>query len=426
MCIPNRLTPLISLVALAALFVPALPARAAGEAVITVDTTDDELINDGDCSLREAIRAANTNTAVDACPAGGVGTDTIILPAGFYQLSIPGANEDYAMTGDLDILGNLDIRGAGREFTLVDGGYINPSTYIDRVFHVTGAFTVEISRLTIQNGNAATGLLGGGGILNQGTLTLKDVSVQNNRAVNVGGGMDNYTGSVTVINSSFSGNTSTEDGGGIFNAGQLFLSSSTLNGNTATTGGGGGLDNRVSATLENATISGNTASGGGGSFNDGELFVLYSSFVANTATAALGDKGGNIENNAGSIRMKTSIVANSLAGPNCAGTGGIVSEGHNLENTNTCSFNSITDLHDVADVMLGPLADNGGPTQTHVLLQGSPAIDAGNDIDCPPKDQRGAYRPADGDGIGDAICDIGAYEYEGVFPKFVFAPTVAR
>ena len=80
--------------------------RAAHAAVVTVNTTDDELNSDGDCSLREAIIAANTDTAVDACPTGS-GADTINLPAGRYTLTVLGAGENAAATGDLDIAGIL-------------------------------------------------------------------------------------------------------------------------------------------------------------------------------------------------------------------------------------------------------------------------------------------------------------------------------
>lgn len=415
--------PLISLLVVAALVSPAVPARATSDAVINVNTLADELNTDGDCSLREAIQAANTNSAVDACPAGA-GDDKINLPDGMITLSRAGADEDNNVTGDLDIRGNLVIQGAGRDSTIIDGGYKNPSTYIDRVFHITGPYTVVISRLTIQHGFASTGLLGGGGILNQGTLTLQDVSMQDNRAVNVGGAIDNYLGTATLYNTFVNNNYSTKDGGGIFNNGQLLLNTSTISGNVAVNGGGG-LDNRGGATIQNVTISGNSASAGGGLFNDGEgLFVLYSSLVANTATALPGNKGGNIEI-AESIRMKTTIVANSLSGPNCAGSNTIVSEGFNLENTDTCNFIDATDVINV-DPMIDPLADNGGPTLTHALLLGSPAIDVADDIDCPEKDQRGAFRPADGDGDEVAICDIGAFEYEGVFPKFIFIPRATR
>ncbi len=426
MRIPFRTLPLISLVTLASLLGPAMPARAISESTITVNTTSDELNNDGDCSLREAIQAANTNSPVDACPMG-IGGDKIILPEGVYTLSRAGTDEDNNQIGDLDIRGNLVIQGAAQGLTIIDGGYIDPETYIDRVIHITGsyiAYVVEISHLTIQHGYASTGMLGGGAILNQGTLTLKSVTLKDNRAVNVGGAMDNYSGTASLDNSSISGNYSTKDGGGIFNDGQLSLDNSTVNENTAASGGGG-LDNRGSGTIRNVTISSNTASAGGGMFNDGELFILYSSLVANTATADPPSEGGNIEN-AGSIRIKTTIVANSLAGPNCAGDGAIISEGHNLENTNTCNFNDPTDFANVVDPLVGPLADNEGPTLTHALLTGSLAIDAGEDVDCPEKDQRGANRPADGDGDEVAICDIGAFEYKGIFPEFVFIPLAVR
>ena len=93
-------------------------------AAIVVTTTQDELNSDGDCSLREAITAANTDTAVDACPAGS-GADTITLPAGTYTLAIPGADEDGNATGDLDITSDLNVSGAGADTTVVDGNALD-------------------------------------------------------------------------------------------------------------------------------------------------------------------------------------------------------------------------------------------------------------------------------------------------------------
>jgi len=424
-----RTLPLISLVALAAFLAPATPGRASPESTITVTTTVDEYnvpTGNGTCSLREAVRAANTNVAVGGCPAGTAGLDRIVLPEGFYQLSranIPeNPDENDAITGDLDIRESLVIDGAGRELTIIDGGYIDPLTNIDRVFHVVAGASVEIKHVTIQKGDAKIGLLGGGGILNQGTLTLSLVTLKDNQAVNVGGALDNLA-TTTLIDTFISGNYSTKDGGGIFNNGQLYLYSSTISGNTAATlggGGGGGLDNRNSATLENVTISGNAAPAGGGVFNDGGLVVLNSTFLENTAADPSGNKGGNLEN-ADTVRIKNSIVANSLAGPNCAGSKPIVSEGNNLESADTCIFHDPSDLPPGTDPMVGPLEDNGGPTLTHALLAGSPAIDAGGALDCPARDQRGAFRPADGNGDDIEVCDIGTYEYEGMVPGLYLA-----
>ena len=124
---------------------------------IVVNTTDDELNTDGDCSLREVIQAANTDTAIDGCTAGS-GTDTINVPAGIYILSIPGTGEDANVTGDLDITSNLTINGAGVASTIVDGGSI------DRVIEIRPGATTQINGVTIRNGNNS-------GVFNQGTLT---------------------------------------------------------------------------------------------------------------------------------------------------------------------------------------------------------------------------------------------------------------
>ncbi len=417
---------LLGLLALAAVLIllAAGGTTPAYAATITVNTADDELNVDGDCSLREAIQAANSDAAVDACTAGS-GADTIDVPAGTYTLSIardqtPNDNED----GDLDITGDLTITGAGAATTIIDGAGL------DKLFHIdplpSAGITVEISGLTIQNGSSlvAGGIrnsgtltltsstvngnssvfLGGGGIVNGGTLTLINSTVSGNFSNDFGGGISNGFGaSATLTNSTVSGNTA-DEGGGILNSGTLTLTSSTVSGNTASGFGGGGISN-VSAgtlTLNNSTVNGNTASAfvGGGIVNSGTLTLNSSTVSGNTASAF----GGGIRHTGGSTSLKNTIVANSTAGGDCFGS--ITSAGHNLDSDGTCSFTATGDLQNT-DPMLGPLADNGGPTFTHALLAGSPAIDAGSP-DCPPPDtdQRGVARPQG------AACDIGAYEFE--------------
>ncbi len=151
--------------------------------IITVNTTDDELNADGDCSLREAIRAANTDSMVDACT-GGSGPDDIVFDAtvvpGTFALTISGIGEDAALTGDLDITDDLTVTGAGAASLSIDGN----ST--DRVLDISIAATVFISGVTIQNGIVLddggpfnpTGW--GGGIQNAGTLTLDSVDIREN------------------------------------------------------------------------------------------------------------------------------------------------------------------------------------------------------------------------------------------------------
>ena len=124
--------------------------------------------------------------------------------------------------------------------------------------------------------------------------------------------------------------------------------------------------------------------------------------------SATEDLGGGIFNFDGSVSIRNSIISNNLYGGNCSGL--ITSDGHNLEDTNTCGFTGPGDLINT-NPLLGPLQNNGGPTLTHALLPGSPAIDAGDNSVCPTTDQRGVTRPQDGNGDGIAVCDIGAFEF---------------
>lgn len=377
---------------------------------ITVTTTADEVNNDGDCSLREAILAANGDTAVDNCSVGS-GADVITLPPGTYTLSLAGAGEDAAQTGDLDLTANVTINGGGMNNSIIDGAGA------DRIFEVHTAAQVTINDLTVRNGSATSGgginvsgaltLSGsrvtgstatgvGGGIFVGGTLTVSRSRIDGNQASG-GGGIFVGFSPTTVINSEISGNTVTGGGGGISSSGILNIVNSTLSGNSAD-GSGGGLYTVESNNnhLYNVTISSNTADSDGNDSGDGGgVFILGGTSATNTII------GGNTDNSPGQRR------------PDCSGS--LNSEGYNLiTNITGCTINGDTtgNLTGV-DPILGPLQNNGGATLTQSLLAGSPAINAGNPGGCRDHtsallstDQRGFSRPAN----GSPLCDIGAYE----------------
>jgi CSLREA domain-containing protein len=389
--------------------------RAAQTALITVNTLKDENKIDGNCSLREAIRAANMDKAIDACPAGS-GADTIYLPAGIYKLTIAGANEDDGLTGDLDIQSDMTVIGSGEGATIVDGGGL------DRVFHVLGdpQPQVKIANLTIRNGSVKTaGLYGGGGILNQeGNLVVEHVVLQANRAANTGGGIDNHS-DLTVDKTTFIQNTAAV-GAGLFNDAQLSVFNSTFTQNTAERTGGGLDNNNDGTTIMNSTFSGNSANqGGGGLFTDSQMDLLNLTIIENNT--------GLTNNYTKGIRIKNTIIALSTDGTDCTGSGSFTSAGNNLDSDsqNSCNFKLSSDQPSV-DPQVEALADNGGPTLTHDLKAGSPAIDHGDNTDCPKTDQRGAFRPADGNGDNKAVCDIGAVEFKASFPKSVNLPLLLR
>ncbi|MGH3168133.1 MAG: choice-of-anchor Q domain-containing protein, partial [Trebonia sp.] len=220
----------------------------------------------------------------------------------------------------------------------------------------------------------------GGGIFNQKTATVSNNTFTNNTATVYGGGaLLNAAGTMTVTGSTFTGNTG-PGGGAIDNDTTLNISDSTFNGNTGGSNGGGAIDNFGTTTMTQTTFSGNSS--------------LY---------------GANILNYTGfTLAMSMSIVANGQGGgPNCGGGQPITDVGYNLDTGSTCGFATANHSLSNTNPQLGPLASNGGSTQTMALPLGSPAVDAipASTSGCTgTTDQRGTTRPQ---GTG---CDIGAYE----------------
>jgi hypothetical protein len=426
---------------LAGLALAGSPAPVVGARTFAVDRGDDPdppaqtcTAAPNDCSLREAILAANVNP--DA--------DTISLPVGIYILSI-GGDDDAAHKGDLDITSDVAIVGAGASATIID------ANGLDRVFDVLGG-SVSIANITIREGLAATN---GGALYNRAgsSVTLTAGILQEN-AADAGGAIYN-AGMLTLDKSTIIGNLAGY-GGGIENIGTLRVTASAIINNTAnatlvpTGGAGGGLYNNgvlgsaAALAVINSTISGNKATiDGGGIYNiQGTIHLDNATIAKNTADSDSnnsGDGGGIMRiPDAGQVFLRNTLVGGNAdtggQAPDCATRKGtqaasLASEGYNLvQNTATCTITgNISSNITGQDPKIGPLQNNGGPTLTHALLGGSPAIDAGNpagckdDLDNPlTTDQRSFTRPQGN------RCDIGAYERAlGLQPPFIvkaFAP----
>ena len=196
---------------------------------------------------------------------------------------------------------------------------------------------------------------------------------------------------------------------------QATLTSSTVSGNTAG-GDGGGIATAV-ATLTNSTVSGNTAAGAGGGIHTSGLTLLNVTIADNSAHTG----GGVFVENGGITSVRNTIIALNKVDQQGVGPdvfGAFTSGGHNLigDGSGSTGFTDGTNGDQVGtdanpiDPGLAPLANNGGPTQTHALLAGSRAIDRGDNTNAPATDQRGVSRPRDGDGNHTRIVDIGAFE----------------
>ena len=421
----------------------------------------------GRTTLRAAIMEANAHP----------GPDTILLGAGTYELSITGADEDAAATGDLDIAGDLTILGAGQDVTIMD------ANQLDRVFDVRTGVQLTVSDLTVTGGRLETE--NGGGFRNAGSLTLQRTIVTGNAAF-YGGGVDststvevvdssfvanagiyggaisgagNHGGTVTIRGSRFEGNTATGggvlfdvggtietstfshntavDGGAICNVKTLTIRNSTFSDNAAQEEGGAIVVTADDSSLMmvGCTVSGNTAAYGGG-------FSFYNKLIATFLNCTIVDNFATASAGAFSVsfpaqRPGHAYFGNSIVAGNTAGrTDSPQFIGGSFEDFLSLGHNFIGDVgtwpifvngrngdivggggRPVLDPQLGPLQDNGGPTWTRVPLPGSPVIDTGSNADVAATDARGAPRVLDGNNDGTAAVDIGAVEY---FPASYF------
>jgi hypothetical protein len=423
---------------------------------------DDCTAAPNNCSLRGAIEGRSaTNGAADTIVFDFVTLGTITLgdaltvendtPANDLTINGPGqssinvkqsaAVRVFQIVGkttinDITISGGRSINNAGG---ILNGGILtlNDTTVTDNqalgtqadtgdgggIFNAIGA-NLTLNRSTVTDNLADN--RNGGGIYNDNgsTLTLNNSTVSgNDTGGGGGGGIYNNSATLTLTNSSVNGTNNAFIGGGIYNdSGTLKLTNSTISGNQASNGGGIYSDTNLppgtqKTTVTNSTISGNTAGAqGGGIYNsDGLTTIEYSTITNNTAT--LSGDGSGVASFGTATTTRTEVLSSIVSANNntdvdFTGADNIFkSKGYNRigDGNATAAFNKPGDKTLVMVPGLGPLANNGGPTLTHALLKGSPALDAVPEgrVGCGTKvtkDQRGIKRPQG------TKCDVGAYE----------------
>lgn len=402
-----------------------------------------------ECTLRAAVQEANAHF-----PNSPSDPDVITLPPGTYTLTISGTMEDNSMYGDLDVRDHLTINGFSSGFTIVD------ANNIDRGFHVMYGVNAVFNHFTVRNGTAPQPWYPeghGGGVHNLGTLNLNNMAIENSYAMYEGGGVYNTgnlsveesrivynsgagglsnagAGRMVVNNSVIAANSSGSFftagmGGGIRSFGPfLQVTNSLVAGNSATRDGGGMYFGGYARPLiQNVTVSGNRASRYGGGIHARNKADIKSSTITNNYSSNSNGGGGLFVFNSSPssnavVTLENTIVSGNSNGWNVpsdckvpssvSGSGTnyaqLQSLGYNMDLDNSCNLTATGD-QPATNPVLGPLANNGGVTDTHALMTGSPAIDTGS-ANCPPTDQRGVSRPQDGDGDGVPACDTGAFE----------------
>nr|WP_298146857.1 CSLREA domain-containing protein [uncultured Pseudomonas sp.] len=408
------------------------------------------------CSLRDAVAVANQSA----------GADIILLPAGTYTLTRLNSRndegdpieEDDNLLGDLDVSGDLLIKGAGIGKSIIKGATGDLFAVEHRLIEVQASAHLALKHLTLTEGRSG---YNGGAMENHGRVLLHDVQVLQNIARGIpgsgtgnGGGIANY-GELLVLDSQFEHNSAPLDdvlgplGGAIFNTGSLWVRGSHFTRNTSfgfpLNGAGAAIYSSGNAKIEGSSFVENLSSEGveGGAItnDEGGVLALTNSTMSGNSQGALSNgrtdpsskatlTNVTIVNNLietdspyavmnwGQLRIRNSLIAGNhhYYGDeplNCRNFGDHYSYQaigllRNDESSN-CGADLFVPLEQTFTQVLSPTLSSDGKTFFHALLPGSPAVDAGIGS-CVSKDQRGVSRPKDGNGDGVAVCDLGAYE----------------
>jgi predicted outer membrane repeat protein len=402
-------------------------------ATITVTNTNDS----GPGSLRQALAMANDGDRITFAVSGsitltsgqlGISKNVTISGPGADQLSIVGAQFQLVLVAAAKAatISGLTIRNGAGNYNggtltvsncVISGSSVggiqnygslrvvnsNVSNNVFGILNATDEFGVVTATIlsTTVSGNSAGGIVARPHIFGgRAYITIIDCIISGNSTAVNGGGIGGAT-TLTVANSTISSNSAGTSGGGI-SGGDVSIVNSTVSGNSAgTTGGGIGGGN---LSIVNSTVSDNSAgTSGGGIYNNSSLYVTLSTITANSAPS-----GGGIYN-VGSVEVSNTILNAGASGENIFNDGGTVTSfGYNLSSDDGGGYLTGPGDQINTDPLLGPLQNNGGPTFTHALLPGSPAIDAGDPNFTPPPftDQRGCPF----DRVFNGRIDIGSFE----------------
>lgn len=330
-------------------------------------------------------------------------TNTSILGGAIYHES----GGTLTITGGA-FSGNSSTSSGGAVFISSAPAVISGTTFISNTAVVDGGGAIigNLTSLTLHNSQFSGNTAGGnGGAIFHDRLSLDVYNTFFENNVGDHGGaiyINGFPGgaSLTLAHSVLINNQATDangSGGGLYLGTTSYQINETVFANNQANNQGGGFKSspfNTSGTIDNSTFSGNSAGVSGGNLHHdtGTLSITNTTFV--------GGPGGNLAPVGGMVHAVNTIVS---GGGNCSAP--LISQGHNLENGDTCGFNQSGDLPNT-DPLLGPLQDNGGNTLTHLPSVNSPALENGDAAACPATDQRGVSRPQN------AHCDMGAVEVE--------------